>query len=101
MAVQPAPSNPDRQGFRRLLDACDVTQLRSLIEQRPELATASLDQLPDHLRGVTPLSYMAMLRFDAKRLGLTESPRDAGAMAQALLDAGAPVEDCQAIGGPR
>lgn len=87
----PAPSAPDQRRLREVLDACDVAGLRALIVEWPELATANLDQYPDHPRGVTALSYIAMLRFDAKRLGLADSQRDTRAMAQALLDAGARV----------
>lgn len=94
MTDQPTParSAPNQRRLREVLDACDVARLRALIVEWPELATANLDQYPEHPRGVTALSYIAMLRFDAKRLGLADSPRDTGAMAQALLDAGARVE---------
>ena len=45
----------------------------------------------DHQLGADPLSYMAMLRFDHDRLGLPSELPGTGAMARALLDAGAPA----------
>ncbi len=48
----------------------------------------------DHCLGAAPLSYMAMLRFDAPRLGLTGDLSGTAAMAKLLLEAGAPVDGC-------
>jgi uncharacterized protein len=45
----------------------------------------------DHQLGADPLGYMAMLRFDHDRLGLPPELPGTGAIARALIDAGAPV----------
>ena len=46
----------------------------------------------DHPKGATPLGYIAMLRFDSKRLGLPRDLPGTGDVARALLEAGAPVD---------
>jgi uncharacterized protein len=45
----------------------------------------------DH-KSADPVSYMAMLRFDHDRLGLPSELPGTGAMARALVEAGAPVD---------
>jgi ankyrin repeat protein len=45
----------------------------------------------DHKQAL-PLGFMAMLRFDAGRLGLPRELPGTGAVAQTLIDAGAPVD---------
>jgi ankyrin repeat protein len=45
----------------------------------------------DHPLGASPLHYVAMLRYDTSRDAWRDVP-GAGALARALLDAGAPVE---------
>jgi ankyrin repeat protein len=45
----------------------------------------------DHQLAADPLGYMAMLRFDHDRLGLPRELPGTGVIAQALIDAGAPV----------
>ena len=77
---------------RDLLNRCDVSGLGALIAERPDLATATLDHWCDHPRGASPLGYIAMLRFDAARLGLPRAPVGTGDVARLLLDAGAPVD---------
>ena len=46
----------------------------------------------DHRHGAAPLSYMAMLRFDAGRHGLGGPLAGTAEMAALLLKAGAPVD---------
>jgi ankyrin repeat protein len=77
---------------RAVLNARDVATARARIEADPSWATADLTGWCDHRRGAAPLNYMAMLRFDAERLGLTGPLAGTGAMARLLLDAGAPVD---------
>jgi len=76
---------------RAVLNSCDLHRARAQIEREPRWATADLTGWCDHRRGAAPLTYMAMLRFDAPRLGLSSDLSQTGAMAQLLLDAGAPV----------
>ncbi|HEX2308699.1 MAG TPA: ankyrin repeat domain-containing protein [Jatrophihabitantaceae bacterium] len=80
---------------RTILNLRDVDALRRLLADQPDLARRPLARFGDHRRGVEPLSLTAMLRFDARAAGLTADLRGTGAMAQALIDAGAPIE-----GGP-
>ena len=77
---------------RELLNRRDVRALRALIADDPAAATARLEHFCDHRRGVAPLSYVAMLRFDSDRLGLPQDASGTGEVARMLLDAGAPVE---------
>jgi hypothetical protein len=77
---------------RELLNRRDVPSLRALLDEHPELAVDKLEHWCDHKRGATPLGYMAMLRFDAGRLGLPRVMPGTGAVARMLVDAGAPVE---------
>jgi uncharacterized protein len=77
---------------RELLNQRDLTKLAALIHEDPTQAVTKLEHFCDHRGGVTPLSYMAMLRFDSGRLGLTGEIRGTGKVAKMLLAAGAPVE---------
>jgi ankyrin repeat protein len=77
---------------RELLNQRDVRRLRALLAEDPTLATAELQHFCDHRGGVAPLNYMAMLRFDSRRLGLPRDLPGTGAMTKALLDAGATVD---------
>jgi uncharacterized protein len=77
---------------RELLNRRDLTGLRALLDEHPELAVESLEHWCDHKRGATPLGYMAMLRFDASRLGLPPVADGVGAVARMLVERGAPVE---------
>lgn len=76
---------------RRILDQRDVAGLAALIAEQPELAVAEMENWCDHPRGPTPLSYVAMLRYDTAR-GRWRDVVGTGAMAEALLRAGAPVD---------
>src|SRR5262245_19089865 len=77
---------------RRLMDARDVPALRALFAEHPELAAERLEHWCDHQRGATPLGYMAMLRFDASRLGLEPVTDGVEPVATMLVELGAPVE---------
>jgi hypothetical protein len=77
---------------RDLLNRRDLAGLRRLIDERPELAAEKLEHWCDHPRGATPLGYVAMLRFDAPRLGLPPVEAGTEAVARMLVAAGAPVE---------
>jgi ankyrin repeat protein len=72
------------------LDSRDVTRLRSLLAEHPELAVQKLVHWCDHPQGASPLGYVAMMRFDTAR-GVWRDVPGTGAMARALLAAGAPV----------
>ena len=68
-----------------------MTRLRALLGEHPELATERLRNWGDHHRGASPLGYVAMLRYDTSH-GVWRDVPDTGAMARALLDAGALVD---------
>jgi len=77
---------------RAILNARDVAAAEARIAAADSSwATADLRGWCDHPRGAAPLNYMAMLRFDAGRLGLAGPLEGTGEMAGALLAAGAPV----------
>jgi ankyrin repeat protein len=76
---------------RDILNDRDLPRLSRLLAEDPSLATESMEHWCDHRRGVAPLNYIAMIRFDARRLGLPRELPGTGAVATALLGAGAPV----------
>src|SRR6266508_4051801 len=74
-----------------ILDRRDVPRLVALLAEDPALATARMEHWCAHPKGASPLGYVAMLRYDPSR----DAWRDlsgTGAVARALLDAGAPVD---------
>lgn len=77
---------------RKVLNDRDLARLTRLLADEPELASAKLERWRDHPKGAEPLGYIAMLRFDSGRLGLPRDLPGTGAVARALLDAGAPVD---------
>jgi ankyrin repeat protein len=77
--------------WRDALSSCDLARIGALLAERPELAVAPLEHWCDHPRGASPLGYIAMLRFDAERLGLPQDIQGTGAVARTLLAAGARV----------
>jgi ankyrin repeat protein len=77
---------------RDILNSRDLTRLAALLAEQPELAASAMEHWCDHRKGASPLGYMAMLRFDARRLGLKGLLAGTGAMARALIDAGASVD---------
>jgi ankyrin repeat protein len=75
---------------RDTLNSRDLSRLTTLLAEHPELATTKMEHWCDH-KSADPLGYMAMLRFDHDRLGLPRELPGTGAIAKALIDAGAPV----------
>jgi len=76
---------------RNILDSTEVTRLNALLAEHPELAVEEMRNWCDHPGGPSPLSYVAMLRYDTSR-GVWRDVPGTGAMARALLAAGAPVD---------
>ncbi len=74
-----------------LLEGLDAGGLRFLLASQRELASTNLGIIPGHPRGAMPLNYVAMLRYDAPGGRWRDMP-GSGPLAQALLDAGAPLE---------
>jgi len=77
---------------RRLLNERDVRGLQTLFGEHPELVSERMEHWCDHRLGATPLGYIAMLRFDAKRLGLAPVADGTDAVARLLVASGARVE---------
>jgi hypothetical protein len=77
---------------RDILNSRDLSRLTRLLAEHPELATATMEHWCDHPLGADPLGYVAMLRFDHGRLGLPRDLPGTGAIARALIQAGAPVD---------
>ncbi len=77
---------------RAILNSRDLSRLTRLLAQHPELARTKLLRWSDHKNGADPLGYIAMVRFDHQRLGLPRELPGTGAVAKALIDAGAPVD---------
>jgi ankyrin repeat protein len=80
---------------REILNSGDPVRLARLLSEQPELAVRRMDRWCDHTEGATPLGYVTMLKFDARRLGLTNDLSATGEMARTLIAAGAQVN-----GGP-
>jgi ankyrin repeat protein len=76
---------------REILTSRDVVRLQGLLAEEPELARSKMEHWRDHEQAL-PLGYTAMLRFDHERLGLPRELPGTGAVAQALIDAGASVD---------
>ncbi len=76
---------------RDVLNSRDLSRLTRLLAEHPELATTKMEHWCDHKQGADLLGYMAMLRFDHDRLGLPRKLPGTGAVARALIEAGAPV----------
>lgn len=79
----------DQRVLTALLD-CDVEGLRALLAAEPGRAAAPMRPFPGHPGGASPLSLVAMLRYDTAARVWGDVPRTAE-LARALLDAGAPV----------
>lgn len=77
-----------------ILNSRNLSHLARLLAEHPELARTKMEHWCDHKRA-EPLGYMAMLRFDHGRLGLPRELPGTGAIAKALIDAGAPVDGHQ------
>lgn len=76
---------------RDLLNRRDAATLATLLAEQPGLAVESMENWCDHPLGATPLGYVAMLRYDTADGAWRDMP-GTGAMAQALLAAGAAVD---------
>jgi ankyrin repeat protein len=76
---------------REILTSRDLDRLRRLLSNQPELAKIKMEHWHDHKQAL-PLGFMAMLRFDHSRLRLPSELPGTGAVAQALIDAGASVD---------
>lgn len=76
---------------REILNRRDVDRLEALLAEHPALAVDEMEHWCDHPRGAAPLNYVAMLRYDTSR-GVWRDLPGTGAMARALLAAGAPVD---------
>ena len=72
---------------RDILNSRDLSRLTRLLAEHPQLATQSMEHWRDHPKGASPLGYMAMLRFDHRRLGLPRDLPGTGAIARALIEA--------------
>lgn len=77
---------------RQVLNDRDAAGLRALLAEQPELAATRMEHWCDHPKGASPLAYVAMLRFDARRLGLAGPLPGTGVIAKLLIEAGAPVD---------
>jgi len=75
---------------RDILNSRDLSRLTRLLAEYPELATTKMEHWNDH-KSADPVGYLAMLRFEHDRLGLPRDLPGTGAIARALIDAGAPV----------
>jgi uncharacterized protein len=75
---------------RDILNSRDLSRLTKLLAEHPELATSQLEHWADRAHG-EPLGYVTMMRFNHDRLGLPAELPGTGAIAEALIGAGAPV----------
>jgi hypothetical protein len=75
---------------RDILNDRDLSRLTRLLAEHPGLATENLQHWADRACE-DPLGYVAMMQFHHGRLGLPGELPGTGAVARALIDAGAPV----------
>jgi hypothetical protein len=75
---------------RDILNSRNLSRLTRLLAEHPETATEKMQHWADRQCG-EPLGYIMMLRFNHDRLGLPAELPGTGAIAKALIDAGAPV----------
>ncbi|HJU81518.1 MAG TPA: ankyrin repeat domain-containing protein [Acidimicrobiia bacterium] len=76
---------------RQILDDRDLVGLHRLLDEDLSLATTQMEHWRDHPQGASPLGYLAMLPFDTAR-GIWRKAPGTGALARALLAAGAAVD---------
>jgi ankyrin repeat protein len=75
---------------RDILNSRDLSRLTRLLAEHPELATRRMEHWSDRNRN-KPLGYITKMRFYHDQLGLPGDLPGTGAIARALIDAGAPV----------
>lgn len=75
---------------RDILNNRDLFRLTRLLAEHPDMATSQLEHWADRACG-PPLGYITMMRFNHDRLGLPPELPGTGAIARALIQAGAPV----------
>jgi ankyrin repeat protein len=75
---------------RDVLNSRDLSRLTRLLAEHPKLATENMQHWADRACG-DPLGYITMMRFNHDRLGLPAEMPGTGAIARALIEAGAPV----------
>jgi ankyrin repeat protein len=75
---------------RDILNSRSLSRLARLLAEHPELATTKMEHWADRQHG-EPLGYITMMRFNHDRLGLPAELPGTGAIARALIEAGAPV----------
>jgi uncharacterized protein len=75
---------------RDILNSRDQSRLTRLLAEHPELAVSPMEHWADRACG-EPLGYITMMRFNHDRLGLPAELPGTGAIARALIEAGAPV----------
>jgi ankyrin repeat protein len=78
-------------GRRETLNRRDPAEVERMLAADPALATGPMTHWCDHSE-VAPLNYIAMMGFDAGRLGLPANLTGTGPVARALIDAGALVD---------
>lgn len=76
---------------REVLNSCDPERLAALLARDGSLAVTPMEHWCDHPLSASPLSYVAMLRYDTSR-DLWRDVDGTGPIARALIDAGAPVD---------
>jgi uncharacterized protein len=76
---------------REILDARDLERLRTMLSGEPDLSWTTMERWGDHPKGASPLGYVAMLRYDTAS-GVWRYLEGTGAVARALIAAGAPVD---------
>jgi ankyrin repeat protein len=76
---------------RRILDARDAAALEALLARHPDLASTRMQHWCDHRWGPSPLSYLALLRYDTHSGRWRDMP-GTGLVGRILIAAGAPVD---------
>ena len=75
---------------RDILNSRDLSRLTRLLSEHPELAIRPMEHWADRQHG-EPLGYITMMQFNHDQLGLPRELPGTGAIARALINAGAPV----------
>jgi len=75
---------------REILNSRDLSRLTRLLAEHPELSTRRMEHWSDRNRN-QPLGYVTKMWFYHEQLGLPDDLPGTGALARALIGAGAPV----------